>query len=238
MPLSYVDVAVESYLFGAIGSLRCYARIHGVVKSSVSDQKREWQSLQVAHQKQQKFVPGEELALVEHERTQALVGYPIDEPTLWRMATTILKWRVAIFLEHALERLAKHWHEGFFKLFARLAIEKIKLMEQLRISGATCPCLELYNKLFKELIESPGLLQENVYDMDETGILLGVQNKICCIMDLTVKNRIRKSSQDRESARVIECVSASKIRLSPMVIIPAKTHHNEWYPEVEPGPGQ
>ncbi len=49
-------------------------------------------------------------------------------------------------------------------------------MEQLCISGATRNCYEQYYKLFKELMEIPGLLQENVDNMDETGVMLGVQN--------------------------------------------------------------
>jgi hypothetical protein len=120
--------------------------------------------------------------------------------------------------------------------FPELIVERTRVMERLRIDGATRPTLEYYYKLFEELLEV--LIKENIYNMDETGIMLGIQNRMRCVVDINVKNRIRKSSQTRESATIIECISASGMVLSPMVIIAAKTHRNEWYPEAEPGPGQ
>ncbi len=34
------------------------------------------------------------------------------------------------------------------------------------------------------------------YNIDEIGVILGMQNKRCCIIDLVIKNYIRKSAQN------------------------------------------
>ncbi len=53
------------------------------------------------------------------------------------------------------------------------------------------------------------LIKDNIYNMDKTGIIFSIQNRIRCIVDINVKNRICKSAQNRESATIIECISAS-----------------------------
>ncbi len=75
----------------------------------------------------------------------------------------------------------------------------MKVMEQLRVNGATRPILEYYFQLFYEMLTLAGIDLENIYNMDKTGVLFGMQNKIRCIIDLSVKNRIQKSAQTRES---------------------------------------
>jgi hypothetical protein len=186
MPLSTVDIAVESYLSSTTGSLRQLARIHGVAKSTVSDRKRGRRSLKEARKDKQKLVTGEESALAGHVRTQTIAGYPIDGPTLRRLATVILERRIDIFSGQLLEQIGKHWHEAFFKQFPDLVVERTKVMERLRVSGATRACLEYFYELFKTMIEIPGLIKENIYNMDETGVLFGIQNMIRCIVDMTV----------------------------------------------------
>jgi transposase-like protein len=238
MPLSPVDSAVESYFSGAGGSFRRTARIHGVAKSTVHNRKHGRRSIKEARQDKQKLSTGEESALAAYAKRQTQAGNPIEVSALRMMATLILERRVELFSLLLPERLGNHWHENFMKRFPDLAIERTKVMERLRVNGATRPVLEYYFNLFNEMFSLPGLLLENIYNMDEKRVLFGIQNKIRCIIDLTVKNRIRKSAQNRESATIIECISAAGNALSHMMIIVAKTYRNEWYPEGEPGPGQ
>jgi hypothetical protein len=235
MPLSIVDIAVESFLSGTTGSLRRSARIHGVAKSTVSDRKCGRKSVKEARQEKQKLFPGEESALAGHVSTQTMAGYPIDGPTIRSLATVMLERRTDLFSGAIMERLGKCWHEAFLGRFTELMVEQTRVMEWLRIDGALRPTLEYYYKLFEKMLEVS--IKENIYNMDETGVMFGIQNRTRCIVDINVKNRICKSSQTRESATIMECISASGVVLLPMVIIAVKTHPNEWYPEGEPGPG-
>ncbi len=81
-------------------------------------------------------------------------------------------------------------------------------MERLRVNSATRPVLEYYFQLFNEMFTLSGIELENIYNMDETGVLFEIQNKIRCVIDLKIKNRIQKSAQNRESDTIIECILA------------------------------
>jgi hypothetical protein len=84
---------------------------------------------------------------------------------------------------------------------------------------------------------SPTVPLENIYNMDETGIQLGVQHTAACIVDTDVYSRVCKSAENRENATIIECISASGRVLSPMVIMGVKTHQTEWHSEERKGAG-
>jgi hypothetical protein len=71
--------------------------------------------------------------------------------------------------------------------------------------------------------------------MDKTGIQLGIQHTGACIVDRNVYNRVRKSTQNRENATIIECISASGRVLAPMIILGVKTHRAEWHSEEKRG---
>jgi hypothetical protein len=106
------------------------------------------------------------------------------------------------------------------------------------MENASQECLEHYFGLFEEILEHPDMEAENIYNIDKTAVMLSIQSEDCYIIYKTVKTQIQKSLQNRESATVIECISATGVMLAPVVILGVKMHPNEWYPESNGEPGQ
>jgi hypothetical protein len=81
----------------------------------------------------------------------------------------------------------------------------------------------------------PDILDENIYNMDETGVMLSMLGSIKVLTG-------RKDLRDYRGARVkrtvvtaIECISADGGYLKPMVIWPASTHRSNWTTFPTPG---
>ena len=85
-------------------------------------------------------------------------------------------------------------------------------------------------------LQDPAVLQDNVYTMDETGIMLSKLNSVKVIVGKENKNRgYRGARVKRTTVTAIECVSATGRYLNPMIIWPASTHGANWI--IEPTPG-
>jgi hypothetical protein len=79
------------------------------------------------------------------------------------------------------------------------------------------------------------VLIENVYNMDETGVLLG---KLGSLKVLVGKNELRNyrgASSKRTLITAVECISATGDCLDPLVIWPSATHRSHWTTHPTPG---
>ncbi|OBS17012.1 hypothetical protein FPOA_12469 [Fusarium poae] len=84
-----------------------------------------------------------------------------------------------------------------------------------------------------EVLEDPDVLQENVYNMDETGVMLSNPNSIKVLV--TKENPHRGARVKRTTVTAIECVSGDGKHLDPMIIWPASTHRANWTTHPTPG---
>lgn len=86
----------------------------------------------------------------------------------------------------------------------------------------------------KELCK-PDIALDNVYNMNETGIMLNMQGSAKVFVGRDDMRDYRGSRVQRTTVTAIDCVSASGESLKPMVIRPAATHRNNWTTYPTPG---
>lgn len=79
------------------------------------------------------------------------------------------------------------------------------------------------------------MLQENVYNMDEIGIMLSKLNSVKVLVGKDNKRGYRGARVKRTTITAIECVSAVGRYLNPMIIWPASTHRANWVTHPTPG---
>ena len=68
------------------------------------------------------------------------------------------------------------------------------------------------------------ILLENVYNMDETGVMLSILNSIRVLVSKADMQRYRGARVKRTMVTTVECISADGRYLDPMIIWPASTH--------------
>ena len=84
-------------------------------------------------------------------------------------------------------------------------------------------------------LSNPDILAENVYNMDETGVLLGQSATLKILLQRQKPQRSRGTGRKRILVTAVECVSATGEFLSPLIIWPASTHRSAWHTHATPG---
>jgi hypothetical protein len=84
-------------------------------------------------------------------------------------------------------------------------------------------------------LDNPLILTENIYNMDETGVLLSVLNPLKVLVNKSELRNYRGVGVKRTLITSIECISADGRFLHPLIIWPAATHRSTW--TVQPTPG-
>jgi hypothetical protein len=85
------------------------------------------------------------------------------------------------------------------------------------------------------LVRNPDILPENVYNMDETGVLLSVLGTLKVLVNSDKPRPYRKAGVKRTLVTAIECISADGRCLPPLIIWPAATHRSTWTTYPTPG---
>lgn len=186
---------------------------------------------------QQYLSPQEEKALVAYALRMSRNGFPIPVKFLRSLAYVIARQRSSAFYLRANDAVkppGKNWPQGFYKRHPELKSRRVKALDWSRHDH------NIYNKVAewftiigKEL-DGPAILQENVYNMDETGVLLSVLGSLKVLTGKDDVNH-RGVGVKRTLITAIECISADGRSLHPLIIWPAATHRSNWTTYPTPG---
>ena len=76
---------------------------------------------------------------------------------------------------------------------------------------------------------------ENVYNMDETGVMLSKLRSAKVLIGKDDTRDYRGAREKRTIVTAIECISGDGRYLTPMIIWPATTHRSNWTTFFTPG---
>ena len=90
-------------------------------------------------------------------------------------------------------------------------------------------------EVISQVLQDPSVLQQNVYNMDETGVMLSKLNSVKVLVGKDNQRGYRGARLKRTTVTAIECVSGDGRCLNPMIIWPASTHRANWITHPTPG---
>jgi hypothetical protein len=82
--------------------------------------------------------------------------------------------------------------------------------------------------MLDELIKEYDIVPENLYNMDEKGVQLGIGAKVAVLVDRDQKMAYSIEDGNRELVTVIEAICADGSTVHPAVIFQAKRQNAEW----------
>ena len=85
------------------------------------------------------------------------------------------------------------------------------------------------------MLEDPDVLRENVYNMDEIGIMLCMLGSVKVLVGKNDLRNYRGAGVKRTMVTAIECISCDGRYLPPLITWPASTHRNNWTTYPTPG---
>ncbi|EMD96399.1 hypothetical protein COCHEDRAFT_1086940, partial [Bipolaris maydis C5] len=112
--------------------------------------------------------------------------------------------------------LGKNWARAFEKRHPELKARRVKSIDWKRYEN------NIYDKT------DAAVLLENVYNMDETGVMLSKLGSVKVLVGKDDRRDYRGTGMKRTMVTAVECISADGRALLPLIIWPALTHRSNW----------
>ena len=169
---------------------------------------------------QQYLTPREEKALLEYVLRMDERGYPLPVKFLGSIAHVIKRQRSSAFqvpaVDDGIRPPGKNWSLDFRKRHQELRARKVRPLDWAR-HDIYDKVVEWFTMIGKEL-SNPVMVPENVYNMDETGVLLSVLGSLKVLVSRQNLQNYRGAGVKRTLVTAIECISADGRCLTPLII--------------------
>jgi hypothetical protein len=124
--------------------------------------------------------------------------------------------------------VGESWVKRFKARQPELKVKWSSTLEKCRAASLNPALVNEYFDLLEDVIKEYGFPAENIYNMDEKGIQLGVGQKVKAFVDRDQKDVYSVEDGNRELVTVIETISADGSCLQPSVIYQGKRRDLEW----------
>ena len=118
----------------------------------------------------------------------------------------------------------KNWARAFEKRHPELKARRVRLIDWKRHENNTYVKIIYWFEVIEKVIQNPAVLPENVYNMDETGVMLSMLGSVKVLVSKDDLQDYKGAGVKRTTVTAIECISADGRSLLPLIIWPASTH--------------
>ncbi|KAJ5674366.1 uncharacterized protein N7477_004300 [Penicillium maclennaniae] len=129
----------------------------------------------------------------------------------------------------------KNWPQGFYLRHPQLKARRLRAIDRKRDDRQIEEKVRFWFAVIGRELADSAILPENVYNMDETGVLLSVLNSLKVLVGKDDLRKHRGTTVKRKLVTAVECISADGRSLHPLIIWPAATHRGSWTTHATPG---
>lgn len=199
-------------------SLRTAAKQHHVSRSALTRRYNGKGSRAESHASQQKLSPSQEAVLTEWIKVLGRRGIPLTYQAIAEYAAKIV-----------CEPVLVNWARSFKKRHPDLKARWSTGLESCCAQCLNRPLVNEYFDILEEVITEYNIPVENIYNMDEKGIQMGIGKRTMVLVDRDQKGAAYHIEDGNwELVTVIETVCADGTALHPSVIFKGKTRDLEW----------
>jgi hypothetical protein len=184
-------------------------------------------------QSQQYLTREEEKALVKFLLLMSSLGQPVRIKFMRSLALSIVRQRSPE--GRLIKPPGKNWPRAFEKRHPELQARKVKSIDWKRHENNIYDKIVEWFDVIGQVLEDPAVLPENVYNMDETGVMLSMLGSVKVLVGKDDLRNYRGAGARRTMVTAVECVSADGRALLPLIIWPAATHRGNWTTYPTPG---
>jgi Tc5 transposase DNA-binding domain/helix-turn-helix, Psq domain len=204
-------------LSGKKPSIRAAARKFGVPHTSLSDRSRGKKTRVEARHAQQSLSPQTECVLVEWIRHWGGRGVPMTSGAVRAKAMALAGKDVGI-----------GWTYPFRKRHPELKSVWSSTLDAARAKQVNATVVHHFYDLLMEELVGKHIPEENIYNMDEKGIVCGQHERVKVWVDKKQNNTMIIGDNARELTTIMECVCADGSSVSPMIIFKGVRQSKEW----------
>jgi hypothetical protein len=205
----------------------------GIALTTLYNRWRGRPSIEQKVQAQQYLTVEEKKALVTFLLLMSSFGQPVRIKYIASLAFSIVRRRSPA--TRPKKPPGKNWAQAFGKRHSELKSRRVRSIDWKRHE------IHIYDKITEwfnvigKVLQDPAILPENVYNMDETGVMLSMLGSVKVLGGRGDLRGHRGAGVKRTLVTAIECISADGRSLSPLIIWPASTHRSNWTTHPTPG---
>ncbi|KAJ3484616.1 hypothetical protein NLI96_g5517 [Meripilus lineatus] len=198
-------------------SIRQAAALRQVPRTTLQDRFNGRDTRRESHTKEQKVSPAQEDVLVVWLKIMGRRGIPLTRTTLQEYASEISQVHIG-----------DSWVTRFLRRHPDITVRWTTSLEACRANSLNRTLVREYFDILNELITTYHIPPENIYNMDEKGLLLGIGKRVAAIVDRDQKTVYSVEDGNRELVTVIETTCADGTALRPSFIFKGVRHDLEW----------
>jgi hypothetical protein len=198
-------------------SIREAARCFEVRKTTLTARFNGRKTKKEAHLHERALSFGEEDALVKWVSEMGRRGIPLHATAVAQHAS-VISGRV----------MGERWVYRFRARHPELKVKWSTGLEQCRAQSLNSTAVSGFYDNLEDLVEKYNIPEENIYNMDEKGIQLGMGKRVLAFVDRDQKTVHQVEDGNRELVTVIECVCADGTAIPPSVVFKGARRDLEW----------
>lgn len=218
---------------GVPSSYRALADHSHVARSTLHHRARGRRSIEEKAKSQQYLTPWEEDVVVKFMRQMALLGQPIRMKFIPAIAFSATRERPKG--DRPLKPPGKNWAKAFENRHLELQARRLSALDWNRHEKNIYDKVVHWFAVIGEVLKNPAVRAENVFNMDETGVMLSMPGSVKALVPKDDRRNYRGARIKRTTVTAIECISADGRYLKSMIIWPASTHRSNWTTFPTPG---
>ena len=226
-----ITLAIEALNQGHCKSVRAAAELFDVPRSTLQYRINKHPARRDTRPASCKLTETEESTLVQWILSMDERGLPPSSDIVRQMANLLLQKRS----QNQRDTVGRLWVYNFVR---RQEVLKSRYNRKYDYQRAKCEdpmTIRDWFRLVRNTIARYGILDEDIYNFDETGFQMGV---IVTAKVITGAERSKKPVSiqpgNREWVTVIDCISAHGWSLPPVIIFEGKLHQSTWYSDTRP----
>ena len=222
-----ISLAIASYCNNLTKSIRALAKTFDVPQTTLHKRICGIQPRSETASVNHKLSAVEEQSLVQWILDLDRRGFPPQVIDVRRMADALLAARGQ---DPPPQPVGKKWVSRFVNSQSELQTKWNRKFHSQRAHCEDPVAIAAWFKLVEETRQAYGIVDDDVYNFDETGFMMGVAatSKVVTSSD-TVGRATVVQPGNRDWVTAIECINASGWCLPPFVILSGKLHQASWY---------
>jgi hypothetical protein len=221
-----VSLALQAYTSKQLPSLRSAAYTYDVPFETLRTRHLGVLPRATTPANSRKFTNDEEQLLLRKILQLSADGFPPQRTIVEEMANTMLDTKNPA----SPQKVGTKWVANFVKRHPELSSVYNRKFDIQRAEVEDPKLISLWFKLVGDTIAKYGVLEEDIFNFDETGFQMGVISTSKVITTSDRKGRPRtKQPGNRKWVTVIEAISAKGQAIPPFIIFDGKLHQATWY---------
>jgi hypothetical protein len=209
---------------GVPNSYRALADHSHVARSTLHHRAHGRRSIEEKAQSQQYLTPWEEDVVVKFMLQMSDLGHPIRIKFIPSIAFNVTRQRSKA--DRPLKPPGKNWAKALENRHPQLQARRLGALDWNRHEKNIYEKVIHWFEVIRKILKDSTVRAENVYNMDETGVMLSMPGSIKVLVAKDDRRKHRGVRIKRTSVTAIECISADGRYLKPMIIWPASTHRS------------